>query len=550
MFARSFGGFHPADAAYQVVSTELARRGIATLERGTEMDAFTSLSRYELLVIYADRGEMTDDQAQSLTAWVEGGGALVILHGGMAAFGDNTIYHDLVGADFTGHPPRMPFTVRTVDGEHQITRRAPESFVTEDELYTVAPRGDFHTLLEATYLSQAVPISWVRSVGKGRVFYLGLGHDASAMTNRHFLDLTCHGTRWALGQQPRPDVRLGLVGYGSAFGMSHYHGTLAGATPGLELVAACDLNPKQMELAARDWPGIRTYTDTNEFAADPDIDLALVIVPHNVHAPVAHLLLDAGKHVMTEKPFTITGAEAAGLIDKAEAKHLTLTVFQNRRWDRDYLTLRQAVDSGEIGQPYLYELFLAGYGHPTHWWRSVTAVSGGLMHDWGAHGVDWGLNLFPDDVTAVSAWTQKRRWHDVDVADAAKLVARFQGGQLLDIEFGSLSASRKAYMRVLGSEGAIEVRPPHRDLSGSLLVYHTGDHGVSEELRPYRPKGKGPYSWSEWSEVEVLYRRLADHLILGDPVPVTPQSAARVIGVIEAANLSAQSGQPEKPTYW
>ncbi len=551
MFARSFGGFHPADAAYQVVSAELARRGIATLDLATEMDAFTNLAGYELLVIYADRGEMTGEQARALTAWVEGGGALVLLHGGMAAFGANTIYHDLAGADFTGHPPKMPFAVRTVDREHQITRRTSESFTTEDELYTVAPRGDFHTLLEANHQGKPVPLSWAKTVGKGRVFYLGLGHDAVALANPHFLDLTCHGTRWALGQKARPDVRLGLVGYGSAFGMGHYHGTLASVTPGIELVAACDLNPKQMELAAKDWPCIRTYTDTNQFAADPDIDLAVVIVPHNVHAPVAHLLLDAGKHVMTEKPFTITGAEAAGLIEKAAAKGLTLTTFHNRRWDRDYMALKQAVDSGEIGQAYHYELFLAGYGHPGYWWRSSTAVSGGLMHDWGAHGVDWGLNLFGgEDVTAVSAWTQKRRWHDVDIADAAKMIVRFAGGQLLDIEFGGLSAARKANMRVLGTKGAIEVRPPNRDLGGNILVYHAGDNGVSEELRPYRPKGKGPYSWSEHSEVDTLYRRLADHLILGDPVPVTPQSAARVIGVIEAANLSAESGRPEKPTYW
>jgi len=548
--AASFARFHPADYACDRISADLERRGIAKLDKATETGVLTHLGGYDLVVIYGDRGELTAEEEQGLVNWVAGGGALVGVHGATTCFRNNPGYLSLIGSLFVDHPPATRFDVFRDEGEHMVTRRLPASFTVEDELYILEPKADFQTLLHARYQGTNAPVAYVRTHGKGRVFYCGLGHGKATLDSPLFLDIVSYGTRWALGQQPQPDVRVGLVGYGAAFGMGNLHGTLTSMTPGMQLSCVCDLNPKQLEAAQRDFPGIRTYADVRDVAADPAVDFCVVILPHNAHAPVARLLLEASKSVMVEKPFLLHGSEVRELIALAERRNVTLTTFHNRRWDRDYMALRQAVDSGEIGQPYHYELFLAGYGHPGYWWRSSTAVSGGLMHDWGAHGVDWGLNLFGDDVTAVSAWTQKRRWHDVDIADAAKLVARFQGGQLLDIEFGGLSAARKANMRVLGTKGAIEVRPAHRDLGGNILVYHAGDNGVSEELRPYRPKGKGPYSWSEHSEVDTLYRRLADHLILGDPVPVTPQSAARVIGVIEAANLSAQSGQPEKPTYW
>ena len=551
MFARSFGGYHDADYAYEVVSTELARRGIATVEKATEPDAFLHLQGYDLLLIYSDQGEMTAEQEQALVAWLEAGGALVAIHGATASFSSSEEYHRLIGADFENHPPVMKFAVSRSNTDHMVTVRMPEAITVEDELYLLRAKADYQILMTARYLSQDVPITYVRQQGKGRIFYTALGHGRSTFDHPRFRDLICYGTRWALGQQPRADVRVGLVGYGGQFGMGHLHGTLASGTPGMRLVAACDLNPKQMAVAQRDWPGIRTYTDPGALAEDAGVDFVVVIVPHHVHAGVAHQFLDAGKHVMVEKPFVIKAADARTLLEKAQAKNLTLTVFHNRRWDRDFMAVRQVVESGEIGTVYQFEAFLAGFGHPGYWWRSDKAISGGTMYDWGAHGTDWGLNLIADDVDYVVAWAQKRRWFDVSNEDAAKMVVHFKSGQLLDIEFGNLSAARKAYMRVLGTRGAIEVRPPYRDLNDRILIYRETDKGLAEELRPYKGQLSGlKHPWLEWSAADDLYRQLADHFLLGDPVPVTPESAARVIGVIEAATLSAQSGKPEAPTYW
>ena len=551
ILSASYAGYHADEAAFAFLAQELARWGIASAERATATEALLHLEGVDLLVVYTDGGELPAEQERSLIQWVESGGALVALHGATASFPQARGYLRLLGARFQEHPPLTRFSVFRADAQHMITVRLPESFSVEDELYIMEPLSPFHTLLTVRYQGKELPIAWVREQGKGRVCYLGLGHTPQVLQLWPVADFICHGCRWALGQSPRPPMRVGLVGYGGAFGMGHFHGTLVSNTPGLELVAACDINPKQMEVAAQDFPGIRTYTDPAALAAEPDVDFVVIILPHNLHAPVAAQFLDAGKHVMVEKPFTITAAEAVALIEKARSLGLTLTVFHNRRWDRDYLALKQVIAEGRIGEPWLFEYFSAGFGHPGYWWRSDKAVSGGIMHDWGAHMVDWALNLARDEVESVMAWTQKRRWFDVTNADAAKLVARFRGGQLLDIEFGSLSAARKAYMRILGTRGAIEVGPPNRDIGRQILVHREGENGLIEELIPYSAprRQQGRPQWAEWSAVEELYIQLANHFLLGDPVPVTPESAARVIGVLEAANIAAEKGQPQRPTY-
>jgi len=551
MLSRSYGGFHPEDYAFEVISGELTRRGIATVERACDTDCFLSLDGYDLLLIYTDRGELSDEEEQALLGWVEAGGGLVGIHGAAASFDSSEKYHALLGAQFVSHPPKTKFTVWRRDVEHMATVRMPASMTVNDELYMLEQKADFHALASAKYLGKDLPITYVRSQGDGRVFYTGFGHDRDSLDDPFVRDQIAYGARWALGQEPKPDVRVGLVGYGPAFGMGRLHATLVSDTPGMQLVAVCDRDGERLKAAAEDWPGIRTYADSAGLAADPGVDLVVVILPHNLHYPVADQMLDAGKHVLVEKPFTIEGRQAANLIEKARLHKLTVTVFHNRRWDRDFLAVREVINSGEIGVPYLYEACLSSFGHPGYWWRSDKAISGGSMYDWGAHGVDWGLNVIDDDVDYVIAWAQKRRWFDVSNEDAAKLVAHFKGGQLMDIEFGNLAASRKTFMRILGTKGAIEVRPANRDLGSRILVMRENEDGLVEELVPYSARPSfGEHRWQEWSAVDDMYRRLADHFILGDPVPVTPESAARVIGVIEAARISAEAGKPEAPTYW
>ena len=149
--------------------------------------------------------------------------------------------------------------------------------------------------------------------------------------------------RRVLGEQDGPDVRVGMLGYGA---IGHEHNASIQRTTGLSLGAICDPNPARL-LAARELaPEVRGYADGVDLLADDAIDLVIVSTPPNTHADWVLRALEAGKHVVVEKPFCITVAEADRQIAAAAERGLSLAVYQNRRWDPDFLALKKVLRSG------------------------------------------------------------------------------------------------------------------------------------------------------------------------------------------------------------
>src|SRR5258707_759444 len=112
-------------------------------------------------------------------------------------------------------------------------------------------------------------------------------------------------------------IRCGVIGYGGAFNMGKAHlGWMKAA--GMDPVAACDMDSKRAAVAKEDYPDIRTFTDVAKLLKEGEVDLITIITPHNTHAPLALQCLEAGKHVITEKPFCLTVAEATAMIDAAK----------------------------------------------------------------------------------------------------------------------------------------------------------------------------------------------------------------------------------------
>ena len=343
-------------------------------------------------------------------------------------------------------------------------------------------------------------------------------------------------------------VRVGILGYGA---IGHEHSLAIAVTEGLELAAVCDPNPARVAAAQELAPLVRGHATAEDLLADPDVDLVIVSTPPDTHATWALRCLEAGKSVVVEKPFCLTVEEADRQIAAAADRGLLLAVYQNRRWDPDYLALKAVVRSGALGEVFHFESFVGGYGHPCNFWHSDETISGGAIYDWGSHYLDWVLDLFGQEVEWVSATTHKRVWHDVTNADHTRVLVHFVDGVEAEFTHSDLAAAAKPKFYVLGTKGGLvgdwrSERVVARSSIGTLLEDRLAVSDSPAALRVLVPDGAGGTSETRLSippaPPQPFHRQLADALLSGEPMDVTPEGSRRNIAVMQAATLSARDG--------
>ena len=184
-------------------------------------------------------------------------------------------------------------------------------------------------------------------------------------------------------------VKAGIVGYGLAGKV--FHAPLLPAA-GIELHAVASSKP---DAVAADHPDAVVYATPEEMFADPQINLVILASPTPTHTPLSIKALEAGKHVIVDKPFAATVADADAMISAAETAGKILTCFQNRRWDSDFLTLRKLIDEGALGAVQSFQSHFEFFkGEMQDRWQEKPAPGVGVQFDLGAHQVDQALQLF------------------------------------------------------------------------------------------------------------------------------------------------------------
>ncbi|GAA4549541.1 Gfo/Idh/MocA family oxidoreductase [Streptomyces collinus] len=343
-------------------------------------------------------------------------------------------------------------------------------------------------------------------------------------------------------------LRVGLVGYGLAG--SVFHAPLIAATEGLALDTVVTSNPERQQQARAGFPDVRLAATPEElFARAAELDLIVVASPNKTHVPLATTALKAGLPVVVDKPVAGTAAEARELAAMAEERELLLSVFQNRRWDNDFLTLRKLLNEGELGDVWRFESrFERWRPKPKGGWRESgdPAEIGGLLYDLGSHVVDQALVLF-GPAASVHAETDIRR-PGAETDDDTFIAITHTSGVRSHLYVSATTAQLGPRFRVLGSSaGYVKygLDPQEAALRDGLRP-GPGWGTEDESLWGRVGSGESPVTGGGRAEPTLpgdypaYYAAVAKALLEGAPNPVTAREAAAALDVLEAARRSAR----------
>ena len=194
-------------------------------------------------------------------------------------------------------------------------------------------------------------------------------------------------------------INTGIIGYGMSAQV--FHAPFLHLNHGFNITKIVERHDQK---SREDYPYVEVVTSADDLFDDPAIQLVIITTPNEWHHSLAKKALSAGKHVVLEKPLTITTDQADDLISTARKNEVLLTVYQNRRWDGDFLTVKEIIESGNLGKLVEYESHFdrfRNYSKPNAW-REENVPGSGILYDLGPHLIDHALQLFgdPQAVTA------------------------------------------------------------------------------------------------------------------------------------------------------
>ncbi|MGH7778041.1 MAG: Gfo/Idh/MocA family protein [Candidatus Dormibacterales bacterium] len=528
----------------------LTETGLFQMDLAPELPS--ELGRHRVLLLAGPQRPLTPEGAHAVARFLEGGGGLVALGGTLDPWWSQPALRELSGPPPSRPGPVTELVVTPLPGHPITDRLEPELRITDRVHLDLVPPPAARLLFTVSWRFSERPVGFALDVGSGRFVHLDLGAISDVASLPAYRQIVHRCLRHAAGLPRQEPVRVGMLGYGA---IGREHAESIGAVQGLRLAAVCD----RSEVRRREVESIFQVPTCEGLEAlleggAGDLDLVVVGVPPSAHAEAVGACLGAGKHVVCEKPFALTRAETAAMMEAAESAGRVLTVYQSRRWDPDFAALSGAVARGDIGEPFYMESFIGGFSHPCGYWHSHEEISGGTIYDWGSHYFDWVLLTFPAQVTRVSAAAHKRVWHDVTNSDQVRVDLTFADGAQASFLQSDIAAALKPKWYLLGTRGAIVgdwrlASVTSRAWTGDLVEERLLPAESPALVRVFRPDGGG----GAHEEALALprrvphgfYRNLADHLIEGEPLAVRPEEAARTVAVMEAAHASVTgAGRP------
>ncbi|KAE8448183.1 hypothetical protein EG329_009787 [Mollisiaceae sp. DMI_Dod_QoI] len=337
-----------------------------------------------------------------------------------------------------------------------------------------------------------------------------------------------------------------------------FHIPLILVTPTFKLHSIVQRTPKPSDDAATDHPSAKIYHSADDMFADPAIDIIVITTTPDTHFSFTKSALQAGKHVLVEKPFVPTSAEAQQLIDISSKTGKLICVYQNRRWDTDFLTVRKLMSDGKLGRVVEFETHFDRYKpvRPETWKGKLGMDhAGGVIYDLGTHLIDQAYVLFglPKSVTAIFA--NQRNDGEAEPDSITILLGYGAEGPLVTVKAGVMCIETEQLRYwVRGMEGSF--KKFHLDVQEDQLKagLKPGDNGFGIEgedrsgklvvLEGDKPK-QSIFKNVEPETYAKLYEAFSKSIEGGgeEKIPVKASEARDVLKIIEAARLSAKSGR-------
>ena len=339
---------------------------------------------------------------------------------------------------------------------------------------------------------------------------------------------------------------MAIIGFGG-MGSHHYHKLLKEQE--IVCTGVWDIRECRRQYAAE--LGLHVYGSLEEVLADDSIEIVLIATPNDVHHPIAIQALRAGKHVICEKPVTMSAALLAEMQAEADKAGKLLTVHQNRRWDRGYVIMKQILGEGILGDLYRIESRVHGaHGIPGDW-RQDPKQGGGMVYDWGIHLLDQAVMLFPDaKIKTVYATLNHVTNEDTD--DGFFIDLTYDNGIHYTVEVGTSHFITLPRWMVLGRDGTLML--DKWGLEGKIVCAHGEDDkdvvpvvtaaGLTKTMAPRREETIKTLDIPDiWPDLGEYYRNITACLEGRESPIVTPDQMLRVMRLIEAVFASARTGE-------
>ena len=340
--------------------------------------------------------------------------------------------------------------------------------------------------------------------------------------------------------------RIGIIGLG---GMGTWHLNALLTMDELELAGIWDIREVRRDYAkSRD---VFVYDSLEAMLSDETVDLVLIATPNDLHRPLAIQAMEAGKNVICEKPITMSSEDLDAMISVSQKTGRFLTVHQNRRWDSDFLVVKEILKEGNLGPVFRIESRVEGaHGIPGDW-RQKPEKGGGMILDWGVHLLDQALLLFPDEKVE-TVYATITNITNTEVDDGFTTDLGFSNGVHIMVEVGTSNFITMPRWLVLGRDGTAVIED--WNLNGKQVCAHGNDDkdvvpvitaaGLTKTMAPRREDTIMTRSLPEvQSDVKDFYRNVVAHLDGREESLIQMPQVSRVMRLMEAIRASAAQKQ-------